>query len=355
MAAIHRAVKILEDIAKTIWEAILRKTHWIAATSYRVLLAILISILILLSIAFGGAIASNSQTEELTDEAFQQAVATAIAAYNAASATPNLDGTATPFIPVKDTPAVIPMDIPPSLEDGIAFPETTEIPPALESGETTPQTAEALPVEPVAPSLNFYGINFHNNQDKVTIKIIPKNKRVNGGKPIVITFNPAKQCKFGDKSACVYAYLNENLGNTIFISVHSGEGGEAQSFRHALEGTFINSGLFTAKKVQSNLNALEGARVELSQGRKAVRGLELTLITRIPPRSMRRYLASSVAEALEFTRPNAGSPHYQSNPDQPQLVFETCGWMLPGEGLGSVATATSASIYLAVIQKVTDD
>jgi hypothetical protein len=335
MAAIHRVAEILTGRVKTIWDEIFRRARWIAASSYRVLLAVLVSLFIVLLIAFGKAVISYSQGEKLTGEDFQQAMAAALAALPDPTAIPVLDVsvTETPFAPIKSTPLVIPTALPPALEAEVAVVEKTE-------------------ESPVEPSTDFYGINFSNNKERVSIKIIPKNKKINSGKPIVISFLPGKRCVFGDQHACVAAFLNENLGNTIFLTVHSGEGGQAQSYRNALEGTLINSGAYTPKKVQSNMSALDGAKVILSQGNKTVEGLELSFVSRIPPRSLRRYLSSSMFEALGLAVSIDGDLNYQTDPKQPQLVFETCGWRLPGEAMGPVSTATSAAIYLSVIQKV---
>ena len=234
MAAIHRVAKILTGRAILIWDAILRRARWIAASSYRILLAALVSLFVILLIALIGAIASYAQGDRLTQEEFEQALAAALAAHPAPTALPilNVEITETPFAPLKGTPVVIPTALPPGLEAQVAVVESTQV----------------LPVEPSEPSTDFYGINFSNNKERVTIKITPKNKKINGGKPIVISFLPGKRCVFGDQHACVAAFLNENLVNTIFLTVHSGEGGQAQSYRNALEGTLINSGAYTPKK-----------------------------------------------------------------------------------------------------------
>ncbi len=38
-------------------------------------------------------------------------------------------------------------------------------------------------------------------------------------------------------------------------------------------------------------------------------------------------------------------------PGQPQLIIETCGWRMPGEEADPEVKATSASIYIMVIQQ----
>jgi hypothetical protein len=341
MAAIHRIMQTLGDRVRSIREAISRRARWVAASSYRLLLAILISIFALLFIAFIGAIASYGRTDTWSDEDFQRALAAALDAHAVPTFPPVaiLDATVTPFAPVAGTPIVIP----------------TESPPENQVAEAHLQPVDLQPTESPAPSTDFYGINFGNNKDRVTIKIIPNNKKINSGKPINITFLPGKRCNFGDNHACVFSYLNENLGNTIFLTVHSGEGGEAQSYRNALEGTLINSGAYTPKKVQSNMNALDGAKVVITQGKKSVDGFELSFVSRIPPRSLKKYLSTSVLSVLGMAASIRGNLNYQTAPDQPQLVFETCGWRLPGEALGPVSTATSAAIYVTVIQKSTED
>jgi len=341
MAAIHRSVSNLAQWAQSFWDRCSRQTRWFAASYYRLLLAGLIAVFILILVLFGRAVAAYTQAPKLTDDQFRQMLVEALAAHPlppTSAPVSLLAETATPFAPVLDTPISIPTYLPPGLEAAAPTEEATEPP------------AEVA----AAPSMDFYGINFGNNKDRITIKISPKNKTVNGGNPIVISFLPGRKCNFGDQRACVNAFLNQNLGNTIFVSVHSGEGGEAQPYRNALEGTLVNTGAYTVKKVQSNMKALDGAKVVITQGKKTVDGLELTFISRVPPRSLSKYLSTSVLQALKLAVSIKGTLKYQTDPVEPQLVFETCGWRLPGEALSSVATATSASIYVAVIRSKND-
>ena len=338
MAAIHRFGEILTHLINVIWEGLFRQVRWIGASSYRVLLTILVSVFVLLSVAFGWAITSYTQEKKWSDDEFRQMIASALAAHRTNVTSPIQGNTPTPFVPVEGTPVVIPTPIPVSMS-----------PLAENMAESADEPL------PTAPSKDFYGINFSSGKDRISIKIFPKSKNINGGKPILISFLPGRRCNFGDQRACVYAYLNENLGNTIFISVHSGEGGEAQAFRHALEGTLVNSGAYTVKRVQSNMKALDGAKVIISQGKKTVDGLELSFMSRIPPRSLRKYLVTGLFDALSLAVSNRGNLQYDTDPASPQIVFETCGWRLPGEALSSTATATSASIYISVIRKASDE
>jgi len=303
--------------------------------SYRLLLVLLIGLFVVLSTAFGWAVASYLQAQAGNDEATQPVVAVATAAPSTATAILTQAMLPTPYSPVTGTPLIIP-----------TVPEPTQPNPTVEVVSESP---------PLSPSMDFYGVNFASGEERIAIKIVPQSKKFNRGKPIVISFLPGRRCNFGDKRACVYAYLNENLENTIFVSVHSGVGGEAQAYRNTLEGTLVNSGAYTVKRVHSNMNALEGAIVTISQGGRTVENLELSFISRVPPRSLRKYLSAAVYDALDLAASIGGNGSYPMAPGQPQLVFETCGWRLPGEALSSVATATSASIYIAVIQKSASD
>lgn len=299
--------------------------------SYRLLLVLLIGLFIVLSVAFGWSVASYLQAQAGNGEATQPVVAIATLTPSTATATSAQEILPTPYSPATGTSVVIP-----------TIPEPNQPSP-------TAQVATESP--PPAPSMDFYGINFSSGEQRIAIKIVPQTKKLNRGKPITISFLPGRRCNFGDKRACVYAYLNEYLENTVFVSVHSGVGGEAQGYRHALEGTLVNSGAYNVKRVQSNMNALDGAQVVISQGGRTVEDLELSFITRVPPRALRKYLSAAVYDALDLAVSIGGDGRSPSIPSQPQLVFETCGWRLPGEALSSVATATSASIYIAVIQK----
>lgn len=95
------------------------------------------------------------------------------------------------------------------------------------------------------------------NKSGENINIIPPDKRVNRGKPIVISFVPGQKCNYGDQSACSSIYQSMMKSEIVFITIHCGVKGEGQAFRHAVEGTGINSAAFDLKKVRNNLMALD--------------------------------------------------------------------------------------------------
>jgi hypothetical protein len=201
------------------------------------------------------------------------------------------------------------------------------------------------------PSWKFYGIDFTKKKQKIVIKIEPPDEQVNSGKPIVIAIFPANTCEFGEKKACIYAYKPSEQGNIIFLSIHSGVGSEAQQFRHAIEGTGINKAKFNLQTVKENLGALNGAKVTISQGDIVVRDLKLVATGRIPPRNLARYYAAPYYRALYLASDDNPVLINFTHPNQPQLVFETCGWKMRGEPWADGVTPTTASVYIGVIQK----
>lgn len=246
-----------------------------------------------------------------------------------------------PFRPLVATPVVAQV-IEPS---PIIVPELPQQPPstAIDAG-----VAAFLESEPGL----FHGIDFVDRKQRVTIKIYPSGKRVNGGKPITISFIPGgRRCEFGDKRACVNTIFTPTNGPVTFLSIHSGVGGEAQRYRSAIEGTGLDQALYSLKQVQANLNALAGSEVEIIQGDQRVSGLRITAITRIPAKTLNRYVNQDLKSALELAADLDGDFAPVLNTNQPQVVFETCGWKMPGEPWAKGVSATSASIYLTVIQK----
>jgi hypothetical protein len=206
------------------------------------------------------------------------------------------------------------------------------------------------PIPAPQPSLDFFGIDFANRQKPVTIRIFPPNRRVNGGKPIEISFLPGKRCVFGDHRACVFNYLSLAGGNVIFLSVHSGVGGEADPLRHALEGTGIGQPAFSLKQVRAAMKALGGASVTITQGAATLSGLSLDALARIPAARLEAYFDAPIAAAL--TRAEASNPGLGQaiDPAQPLIVLETCGWKMPSEPWAEGVTSTTGSVYLGLIQ-----
>ena len=202
------------------------------------------------------------------------------------------------------------------------------------------------------PELDFYGIDFSQNQLRIIITITPPDNSVNQGKPIVIPVFPAQECEFGDKTACVRAYKPNQQGNVIFLSVHSGVGGEAQRFRHAIEGTGINQASYDLGEVMARMSALNGAEVTIQQDDVEISGFKLVTTGRVPANSLQYYFDSPVTEALYQAASFNPGLIETINPVTSQLVIETCGWKMPGEPWAPQVTQTSASIYLGVIQSV---
>jgi len=201
------------------------------------------------------------------------------------------------------------------------------------------------------PSWEFYGIDFREKRQQVVIKIFPRDKELNHGEPIVIAFYPGDECSFGNKKACVYAYKPSEDGNIIFLSIHSGVGGEAQQFRHIVEGTSINRAKYNIVKVMKNLHKLQGAKVTITQHGRKVDGLTLVTTGRVPAEHLADYFQAPIYHALPIAANDNLDLGNYIRPNQPQLVFETCGWKMRGEPWAEMVTPTTASVYLAVIQK----
>jgi len=204
---------------------------------------------------------------------------------------------------------------------------------------------------PHQPAYNFFGIDFNDASKRIRIRIKPTSKRVNGGRPLVIAFYAGQTCSFGDQRACIGAYSLETGADLTFISVHSGVGGAAQAFRHAIEGTWIYRAAYSPRQIRNNLRSLNGAEVTISQGDLVLEGFELAVITRLPAKSVQDYIHTPASLALPFAAAidPALMPFIKS--EGPLLVFETCGWRILGERHTPGTSNTSAAIYLGVIRK----
>ncbi len=257
----------------------------------------------------------------------------------------------TPFTPLKPTPTYNP----PRPVTG-----------SLASGGSGDNLLSGLPIQLFLPailthspsvgepaqSFTFQGIDFQEGSSRILIDITPPTRQVNSGKPIRISFLPGDQCQFGDKHACVFSYRTGNLPNVIFLTIHSGVGGEGQKLRHAIEGTGINQAGLKLNRVLSNLEALEGAAVSVHQDGQSISGLQVFGLSRIPPKKIHEYFDLPVEQALEY------AVHFDETllpPEltgQPLIVLETCGWKMPGEPWAKDVTATTGSIYLGVIAPI---
>ena len=218
------------------------------------------------------------------------------------------------------------------------------------SGTPTP-TPQIGETQPASPQTDFYGIDFSDNKKWIRIQIIPPNKQVNKGKPITIAFIPGRRCKFGDNRACVVTYQPVDNIPVTLISVHSGVGGEAQKFRSSVEGTGLARARYSLKKIQGNLQALEGAEVVIIQGKKRFEGFTLAGTTRIPAKWVKYYYGLPMDDTVEFATKLNSELATITLSNQPLLVFETCGWKIPNEPGSAGLSSTSASIYMGFIQK----
>jgi len=193
----------------------------------------------------------------------------------------------------------------------------------------------------------FIEINFDDGTQPITIVVDPANNQNHSKTPVEISFLPGKHCIFGDGYACVYQFLSSAGRRVIFVSVHSGTGGEGDDFRNLLEGTGINRGLFDSQTVLDMARSLSGSAVKIKQGDKKIEELTLTSITRIPPEHFETYTALPIEEALDYVM-----TVFSLDPGlltQDLLVIETCGWRLPDEAHFFGLEDTSSSVYLGFI------
>ena len=257
--------------------------------------------------------------------------------------------TQTPFQPLRQTAIINPTQAPTATLmplEAVAEGTSSEVQPALPAEAIAQDQLSEYSTE---PTYQFYGIDFSSNQ-RVEIKIYPTDNRVNHGDPIKISFIPGERCRFGDKRGCVYAYKPSAAGNVIFITVHSGVGGEAQRWRAALEGTGINRAGYSLERTMGNMRSLADAQVVISQGDLQVDQLQLGAITRIPARALPKYFKTEMADILDFAARNDPEISNWAFTEQPIIVIETCGWKMPGEAGSERVADTTGSIYLAVIQ-----
>ena len=215
---------------------------------------------------------------------------------------------------------------------------------------THPSTPPPEAPVPSPPSLKVLGIDFGNQQDWVRIKIYPKDRKVNNGQPIILKFIPGDHCIFGDQHACVAALQSSEGTPVIWLTIHSGVGGEGQPFRNAVEGTGINSAAYSLQHISANLQDLSDSRVVISQGTTTARDLRLQVTARIPGSLLPGYFNTPLEDTLDFSAQVAPELQPLSLSKQPLIVFETCGWRVPGQPWFPGTTATSASVYLGVIE-----
>jgi len=195
-----------------------------------------------------------------------------------------------------------------------------------------------------------FGINFEDGSPPVTIVVEPVIKQNHAKTPVKITFLPGENCVFGDGHACVYEFLSPTGNRIIFVSVHSGKGGEADGFRHLLEGTGINQGLFNSEEVLKIAQALSGSEIRIKQGEEKITGLALEAVARISPELFTAYTRLPVQEALDFAIQNLPLDPELFNQDL--MIIETCGWRLSDEIWVDGLKDTSSSVYLGFVNFV---
>ncbi len=178
------------------------------------------------------------------------------------------------------------------------------------------------------------------------IRILPPAD-VGGGREIELSFAPASDCPFGNGTACISRHRS---GQVILLTVHSGLTGQAEAFRRAVEGTGLDSAIFSLERIGANLTALQGAPVTLQVGADSLDGLELAAVARIPPARLEDYFNLPFDDALALAAQSDPAVAAALASGENLLVFEACGWVVPGEGWAPGVTSTTGSIYLGFIR-----
>jgi hypothetical protein len=194
--------------------------------------------------------------------------------------------------------------------------------------------------------LSFF--DFSPQSGQISMTIAPQRGVSTSNNSVNLSFIPDHECIYGEGRACIYNFVASDRIKVTFISAHSGTGGEGEPFRDLIEGTGINTGLFTAKQVANNTQTLIGADVSIKQGGLEVSGLKLVAIARIPPEQLDTYFSLPIEHTLDFAiEIGALNPKVLN---KNIFVFETCGWHLPGERNNPNFPNASQSIYLGIIQ-----
>lgn len=195
---------------------------------------------------------------------------------------------------------------------------------------------------------NLQEIDISPTGEKISIIIVREEGKEPLGSELTISFLPGEQCHFGDGRACMYKFDDSNDNNVILASVHSGMGGEGESFRDFIEGTGINHGLFSTDQVAKNIQSITNSEIHINQGETIINGLVLHDIVRIPPAFIEKYLSLPVDQTLtlidEITGRNLGFFN------QDLFILETCGWRLPDENHHSDYPNSMQSIYLGIFR-----
>jgi hypothetical protein len=222
-------------------------------------------------------------------------------------------------------------------------PTSTALAPA---NTALPATSTPIP----GPTFDFYSIAFDPGSAGIKLLIDLPSDQVNHSQPIVIAINPSRKCPYEDGRACVSAFRTTEGGNVIFVSVHSGVDGQAEAFRRAIEGLGVNRAGFSLKKIRSNLAEMAGAAVQIQQGERLIDGLQLAAVGRVPSKLIQDYFHNPVEQALVIAATVNPELENFANSSGTLLVFETCGWTVPGEAWAPGVTSFSSSVYIGVIQ-----
>ncbi len=213
---------------------------------------------------------------------------------------------------------------------------------------THPPELQATPT-PAVPITQFHGLNFAPGQSRITINITPPTEDVNLGRTIQMSFLPGDTCIFSDGFGCINIYQNDAGGRIIFITLHSGLGGEAQTLRHAIEGTSMGLAGFSLAKTQSNLTSLINAQVSIFQSGIEDHALSLLWLTRVPAVEVQAYFDRAIPDAVAYTAELDPGMAFVTTTTDTLIIFETCGWRIMEEEWPAGQPETSGAVYLGVI------
>jgi len=217
---------------------------------------------------------------------------------------------------------------------------------------TPSQPVGELALAPTLPTLTILklpGIDLTAGTEPVVLRIKPDTKKFHAGRPLKISFMIGPDCEFGDGNACLNVYQDLLGAEISLLTVHSGLGGEAQSLRHALEGSGFDQAGLPLNEVEKNLKGLLNSTVRISQGTRGEADLRIIAAIRLPARQVREYIEMPANEILAYAaRQNSELLPYL-HPNEPLIVLETCGWRMSGEAKPAGLPDTSASIYLLVM------
>jgi hypothetical protein len=219
--------------------------------------------------------------------------------------------------------------------------------PGLASAAATQAPPPADPTRLPDPLRAF---DFANGDRPLEIAIVPPDGGANAGEPFELRFVTGDPCRYEDKRACLSEFDDPAGARVTFLTIHSGMYAEGQPFRHAVEGTALYAAAFSLERIAANLESLAGAPVVLTQGEAALADLEVALAIRLPPDALAGYFAATPQDGLAIAARYDPRLTDLLSGGERLVMFETCGWRVPGEPAAPGTTDTSASIYLVVIR-----